>query len=486
MKKILYIAAATILLAGCTKNEIVRTADNSQEISFSAYDSRVATKAANLTEGSFRVTATYKKGSAASSSYFTNEKYTWSTDKFVSAGETHYWPVDGGKLTFFATMPENNVTDATKKIVPDTTVTFHADGKTDFMAAYLAAQDGPSAQLAFNHKLTKVSFAAKGQDTGLKYVVKSITLTADSTATYTMGTTGSWGTASNSKDYAVLAADSTIVKGTTTYKSLGASQLVIPSSGDAVSLNVKYQVYDGDNLVDDYSASGVTVDLSSSAASWDINKSFVYNLTLGVSSSVSPITFNAEQTDWSSEMTVPDNFEPIREALKTAEASSSSKVVTLDKDYTGTLNEPIVIPSGVTLIVSGHSLTATNGTAATFISVPQGAKLIANTGDATRSTIIYHSSNNEASVITVERPSSAPVTMPGDYPIQLGVVTISSGASDKLIIKCNGSGSNLAIYSYVPKGSTSSDNLSYYIGKYSRESNNAFIRARFGGRVGVI
>lgn len=319
-KSLIYIAAAAVALASCAKTDLVRTpAGGDVPISFSPYLGRETTKATSLGAGdSFKVTAFHKHGSPVTEDgYYANQKYEWNgTSSFVST-PVHYWPT-GGTLDFYAVMPEKYQgpvqTDIT--VDPSTkTVDFTADGKTDFSAVLLAGQTKPAGNpavnptLSFGHKLTKVSFKAKGADTNLKYVITSATVTADAKGTYSFSSTGgSWTrdtlTPTNTTYTAIV--NDTVAYNSISAVSLGESLYLMPKQGtdsNTVKLTINYKVFalDAEATASDRLVYQGTryLDLTVTAKDrWAINRSITYSMILPVSEDDSEISFTSTLGDW--------------------------------------------------------------------------------------------------------------------------------------------------------------------------------------------
>jgi len=420
MKQIKYIsqiASSIIILTGCAKTEVVAPVSVSgQEISFTTYNGREQTKATSLGSGdSFNVCA-YQKVDAVESSYYASQRYLFNsvTNSFVSS-PVRYWP-DSGTLDFYAVSPTVCV-DSGNEITADKTVSFTADGKTDFTGVLLSGQSRPAIlgvlpKLTFGHKLSKVSFIAAETETNLKYVIESATLKADNVSTFSFSSAGdgSWSEPTSSDTYDLISSELTVPYNTPSGWAIGDALYLLPrqrSDSETVKLTISYSVYDQsgqtttlkDRLV--YKATK-SVDLTLSAASdWGINRSIVYLLSLPTDDPDGKgiISFTVYGSKWDndtditikfvSSITVPPpsvpelslagnvtltaTVLPADATLKTVVWSSSDTLIAVVNPSTGVVTG--VAPGTVTITATSQDGSGVTGTGQVTVAPPEAVDL---------------------------------------------------------------------------------------------------------------
>ena len=181
MKKLMLIAAACVALASCVKNEVEPIVNNAP-ISFQAVQGLQHTRATYDTAVPFAASAflldeteTWAANgkTAAVEPYFLLQTVTWNTNEANewTTADPYYWPIQD-KLVFFAHSPATFDTaptieiDATTKAYSFTGYDVDANSNTDFMVATVTdainyAKSDNKVPVAFNHKLTQISFAVK-------------------------------------------------------------------------------------------------------------------------------------------------------------------------------------------------------------------------------------------------------------------------------------------------------------------------------------
>lgn len=289
-------------LAACSKvdNNIASKGSNGDEIVFSSYLGRIRTKTGVGTalQQSFTVEGFVCGDSTVR--YFNAETYRYSNGNYVS-NVTRYWPLNVQRMNFYAVSPlqytnTSGVAVALKSV--DSTFTVNGtDGTKDIVASRLVNQEYECpVTLNFGHKLTRIAFMAKGADPSMTYKIDSITVIANSTASYNYGPSESWGESSDAFAYTFLGENITIPAGTLNPQSVGDTLYLIPSQGSTVKARVRYSIYHRKYQIDT-TTSAVEIDLPVSDI-WGINKSVIYKLTLNFTDSATPVVFTAEQGDW--------------------------------------------------------------------------------------------------------------------------------------------------------------------------------------------
>lgn len=205
MKKLFYFAAAAVALAACAKNEVIPVnSGENQEITFNVAPK---TKADQDGQGHNE----FGKGNVfASWAYYLPNGNTWdansssakeyisgatisynTTDNVWKAGQSYYWPKDGGSLTFFAySLNKDDLTLAGEHskftCLPNNGITGHIDlnenSNTDFLVAEIAKDKAGNVEThftngvptLFKHRLSSVAFAIK---TWANYADKAFKLT---------------------------------------------------------------------------------------------------------------------------------------------------------------------------------------------------------------------------------------------------------------------------------------------------------------------
>lgn len=318
-------AAATLallLLFSCTKSEVqgaVESEDGRQyPVQVSSYLERARTSIPRTKNpgdtlvnplgegGCFNMRSYYNIDATHQQPFFSCALFTYDNKKYFVSSPTYYWPVSG-TLDFYAASPTT--------FAPDSVMTVNIrDGKTDFVASMSLGNSRCNAvSMTFGHKLTKLSFAAKGTDTSLSYEITSIKVVADSSAKYRFGSQSdlsaqSWvevGTSHDTLAYEYFDRDTTqtIAAGESGPQALAGLLMLLPLQ-DSVSLKVAYKAKYNGTLVADATK---TVSLKNTLSKWGINKHVLYSLSL--TPDAAPITFSATQSDWTDagEQNVPES-----------------------------------------------------------------------------------------------------------------------------------------------------------------------------------
>ena len=319
MKKFYLIAgAALVMLAGCTKTELVSTENEQKPIAFENFVHKTtkATEAVETTveANGFGVSAFYTLNSSSSSSaYFENidVAYTSADDRYKT---TYYWPLEG-TMDFYAVYPKDySITSSTKTID-----SFSTEGAVDLMVASKTGEScathsttATTVPMSFSHVLTQVYFAIKGEEAVNNYKVEKIILEAKNGATYTYST-GAWTTPSTDKTYTYYAPSSAVTFKGSNYVVFGTkadnSLMLIPQSD--VTVKIYYTVetpagavlakFNEDTAGNNHqyksfvaSSSTVTTDVD-----WAKGTTVKYQLTLPLGGK--PIEFTATVNAWATE-----------------------------------------------------------------------------------------------------------------------------------------------------------------------------------------
>jgi len=306
--RFLLAAAAALAMVSCSKTEQAgitsMESDGPVPVNFTSYTGRTQTKANASLNQSFNVAA-FRSDSLPYSYYFPPTVYKYSGGGYV-ADTVRYWPKTGG-LDFYAVSPTaykrtDAETDTLLKVSADTIITVtKTDGATDIVADSLmkVANGTETVALKFGHKLTKVAFKAKGADSLLSYIVKGISVKANSTGKYHFGEPGKWDGGADAYEYVYISETTkdTIKAKQSGAKAMGTAKYLIPAQGDKVEATVSYDVYQGKELRETHS--GVTVSLPVTDV-WGVNQSVVYTLTL--STDTKRVNFSAEIEDWDADI----------------------------------------------------------------------------------------------------------------------------------------------------------------------------------------
>ena len=194
MKKVLLGTLAVLILAACSKDEVVQQNPN-DAISFSATTGKAISRAAdgycnNSLPGDFKVWA-----AAQGKSYFENEKYVKYNDAASGApavykykpedGVMRYWPATG-TVDFFATKNENGTvtftyTGTTSLAFAGFAVNGTVSEQTDFIyavnkeATKTSASDGTTT-LNFRHALSQIEFQAKNENSKIYVEIDGVSV----------------------------------------------------------------------------------------------------------------------------------------------------------------------------------------------------------------------------------------------------------------------------------------------------------------------
>ena len=107
MKKIFFVVALLVVVASCTKNEVIPQNDGNNEITYLTAPLTKATSSFGTSNKfysyAYLVTSGNWAGNSASSSLYINEAEIWYQTPEWKANQSYYWPKnDGSSLTFFA------------------------------------------------------------------------------------------------------------------------------------------------------------------------------------------------------------------------------------------------------------------------------------------------------------------------------------------------------------------------------------------------
>lgn len=190
MKRILFsfFALAAVLSCNKTESEPVHQAQSEPGlISFgvselTATRAVVESTAATLSESGFNVAAV-----TGTATYF-NELATKSGYSYYTANK-YYYP-QSSSVDFYACHPVERALDVT---AGEVSIDYTQDSSEDLIVAVkkgVQSQTG-DVQLVFDHVLSQLCFTAKGSDSNVDYVLKSIDVKAPNGGTYTFSD-GEW------------------------------------------------------------------------------------------------------------------------------------------------------------------------------------------------------------------------------------------------------------------------------------------------------
>lgn len=330
MKKILFIATAAAMIAGCAKVTTVNT-EEPQEIAFKAY-TNVSTKApitdANFPEEwSMQVHAIYD-GVTTGKDYFGGGVVFAKDGTYWSAGEDpEYWPITGN-LTFNAIAPVATTDQSAAVVRPtNTNSSFftYSDGENNVTSVVAVMDDNSSLQtdvlvartvtankqvaavpMTFDHALAQVAVKAKVNNADINVTVTSVvlknsyqngTVTADPDAESKVSF--AWITGDR-KDVTIYT-DNTGTTLTTTENVIGTGALVVPANLTEASengayeyLELKYDVTNGP----DFNMKDVTAQIPlyiGEHTSWVAGTKYTYTLTF---TGLQEILINPEVETW--------------------------------------------------------------------------------------------------------------------------------------------------------------------------------------------
>lgn len=339
MKKVFLLAATAILvLASCTKNQIIETPSDQKTIGFSAF-THLSTKALPITGGNIitetanikvysylmnGITSTTTTNTAFFDDVLDYTSSAWQTDP------VRYWPsttvgTATKSLSFFAFYPsdaavsnyaaDNYLASSANKPSFTYTVPAVADQKDLLVASkehqtYKGCATDGQIDFQFAHALSQIAFSAKGDMAALKYKVTNITIgntiTADiyPTGTYTYGATTPWSSITGTKTtysypnagFPAAGIDGTtvtVLDGKVNSSTVNNTYLMLlPQTVTNSKINVTYSVEDAaGNVI--LPSTTKTTDIT---YTWAPGSKYTYILTLP--SDTYPITYSVDVTDW--------------------------------------------------------------------------------------------------------------------------------------------------------------------------------------------
>ncbi|MBR6541271.1 MAG: fimbrillin family protein [Bacteroidales bacterium] len=303
-------ASAMMILASCSKTEVVYQDQDPQEIGFFSIVKKQTKAAISGTE--FNHTNMVVAASISDSEAIEDGVYFGRTE-FVPEGGYFkggkYWPIQSATLDFLAVAPE--VEDQVVTTFPNgaasatVVVTDNETNQHDVM--YAAAEATKVANVAptavgmeFNHALAWVFFKFKGDN---NVTVNSIAVNARYNGTLTInngenGLSVNWDDApTTAQDVAnVPGADNNGVELTTAEQSFGNGLLVVPGTG--VQFTISYTITDPDGTTShDYTY--VYGDGDGENVEWAAGKKYTYSISMNVNE----IRIDPRVTDWSAQNT---------------------------------------------------------------------------------------------------------------------------------------------------------------------------------------
>lgn len=302
MKKLFLLAASALMvLASCSKTDIVYQNETPQEIglfSVAKKQTKAAIDGTEFKHNNMAVTAYLAAAATAGTKVF------FGKTMFIEDGNTNnfkggkYWPIENCTLNFFAIAPEetNNVeTEFSTTGQATVTVSNNDVNQKDVMYAVgqgTKANSNPvNVTMTFNHALSWVDFQFKSN---LAITIKEITvkdacfngnLTVQSTnfkKTSTQAASASWNTTSKVSSYTVQGSELTLTDNASEYESYNDGVLVIPTN-ENTTFEIIYS-YDGHDYT--YEHSGCFWNLMS--------KKYIYKIDM----QLKEIIITPSVTDW--------------------------------------------------------------------------------------------------------------------------------------------------------------------------------------------
>lgn len=282
-------ASAMMILASCSKTEVVYQDQDPQEIglfSIVKKQTKGATDGTTFPFESMYVAASISgaNGAIADGVYFGKTKFTENNDVFTGG---KYWPIQPATLDFLAVAPVDDQTLETEfpsgAASATVVITNNETKQHDVMYAAgtgtKTAGDAPEAvSMAFNHALAWVNFTFAGNNSNITITDVAVKASYNGTLTVTKGNpiSTSWTAIENAKPISVDAEDLTINPAAQAAQPYGtAGLLVVPSTG--ANFVITYSVADSDQVSHEYK---YTYPIT--AANWDAGKKYTYNVTMNV------------------------------------------------------------------------------------------------------------------------------------------------------------------------------------------------------------
>ena len=332
-------AMAALTLVSCSSDDLNSLSDNSSKneaISFDGYLGRsavavngsrgsVETKETLKTKG-FGVFSKYDAGAGQTSDFFVNQKVTYSTtaSKWTYT-PLKYWPTQG-KIDFLAYAPHKEGQNLNANTTAfDFTVAKKAADQIDLLWANATNKTNGTVTFNFAHALSRLGYSVKLKDASYESVatitLNKITLAGSTTeptqnAFYIKGTidlsTGNWSTASSNDAKQNFewfdnktSGDKTLSNNEVIKNPDNEYLFVIPQDFSTGNANAD-QLY----VIVEYTVSyngGVKATVPYKVSqqltnNFEKGKAYTINLTIGLT----PIEFDADVTDWTTDGTNPN------------------------------------------------------------------------------------------------------------------------------------------------------------------------------------
>ncbi len=254
--------------------------------------------------------------------------FTKGADGVYTSNPQYFWPTTG-TLNFYAISPYDATTRSTSTSSDRTVKKW--DGTADLMAAVSieSKKEGRDANkaypLTFKHITSDVTakFKAADETKDLTYVIKSLTMTAPNSGTYTFGSeTGSFGSWSIPTEslgtynyFATNTSSLTFVNRTTDNVKATANvaddYYILPTTDGTLTFTVEYEVYQsGKKILSFTTSEGTAKTVEVTKASLEMGKRYTYVLALPASEA-DPITFTVNKVDFEEtvekDVTIPNN-----------------------------------------------------------------------------------------------------------------------------------------------------------------------------------
>lgn len=298
-------ASAMMILASCSKTEVVYQDQDPQEIGFFSIVKK-QTKAAipddKFTYSNMVVAASISDSDAIAAGLYFGKTVFTKNDGVFTGGK--YWPIQPATLDFLAVAPEvedqvetsftNGAASATV-VVTDNETNQHDVMYATAEARKVANVTPGAVPMVFNHALAWVNFTFAGNNSNI--TITDVAVTASYNGTLTIDNSGdaisaSWTEKENAKLISVDAEDLNI--NTTAAAPYGAGLLVVPNTG--VNFVITYRVTDTDQVSHEYTYTYTLTD------NWEVRKKYTYNVTMNVNE----IQITPTVDTWSEETPDPE------------------------------------------------------------------------------------------------------------------------------------------------------------------------------------
>ena len=300
-------ASAMMILASCSKTEVVYQDQDPQEIGFFSIvkkQTKAAISGTEFTHTNMVVAASISDSEAIEDGVYFGRTEFLPVGGYFTGGK--YWPIQPATLNFLAVAPE--VADQVVTTFPNgaasATVAVAGNETNQHDVMYAAAEAMKVANVAptavgmeFNHALAWVFFKFKG-DSNVK--VNSIAVNARCNGILTInngenGLSANWDNAGTTeRDVANVPGADNGVALTTAEQSFGNGLLVVPGTG--VKFTISYTITDPDGQTR-HNYTYVYGEKDGENVEWAAGKKYTYSISMNVNE----IRIDPRVTDWSAQ-----------------------------------------------------------------------------------------------------------------------------------------------------------------------------------------